>query len=85
MVRLVRLSYSSTMQCLPTFPETEAHGVKSRDEWKPPLCELKAFIFLLHVRGALCGKNRPILEIWDKNWGVPFLQKQWVAIAFAKS
>ena len=52
--------------------EAEAHRVKKSDEWKLPLSELKAFIFLLYVRGALCGKNRPILEFWDKNWGVPF-------------
>ena len=52
--------------------EAEAHRVKKSDEWKLPLRELKAFISLLYVRGALCGKNRPILEFWDKNWGVPF-------------
>ena len=52
--------------------EAEAHGVKKSDEWKLPLSELKAFISLLCVRGALCGKNRPILEFWDKNWGVSF-------------
>ena len=42
--------------------EAEAHRVKNRDGWKLPLGELKAFISLLYVRGALCGKNRPILE-----------------------
>ena len=42
--------------------EAEAHRVKKSDEWKLPLSELKAFISLLYVRGALCGKNRPILE-----------------------
>ena len=53
-------------QCI----ETEAHKVKSSDEWRLPLRKLKAFIFLLYVRRALCGKNRPILEFWDKDWGV---------------
>ena len=52
--------------------EAEAHRVKKSDEMKLPLSELKAFISLLYVRGALCGKNLPILEFWDKNWGVPF-------------
>ena len=52
--------------------ETEAHRVKKSDEWKLSLSELKAFISLLYVRGALCGKNPPILELWDKNWGVLF-------------
>ena len=52
--------------------EAEAHRVKKSDEWKLPLRELKVFISLLYVGGALCGKNRPILEFWDKNWGVPF-------------
>ena len=65
--------------------EAEAHRVKKSDEWKLPLSELKAFISLLYVRGALCGKNRPTLEFWDKNWGVTFFQKPWVEIAFAKS
>ena len=46
--------------------------MKNSDEWKLQLSALKAFISLLYVRGALCGKNRPILEFWNKNWGVPF-------------
>ena len=50
--------------------EAEAHRVKNSNEWKLPLSE--AFISLLYVRGALSEKNRPILEFWDKNWGVPF-------------
>ena len=33
--------------------ETEAHRVKKNDEWKLPISELKAFISLLYVRGAL--------------------------------
>ena len=37
--------------------EAEAHRVKNNDEWKLPLSELKAFISLLYVRGALCGKE----------------------------
>ena len=67
------------------YTEAEAHKVKKSDKWKLPLSELKAFISLLYVRGALCGKNRPILEFWDKNWGVFFFQKPRVEIAFAKS
>ena len=67
------------------FTEAEAHRVKKSDEWKLPLSELKAFISLLYVQGALRGKNRPILEFWDKNWGVPFFPETWVEIAFAKS
>ena len=46
--------------------EAEAHRVKNSDEWKLLLSGLKAFIFWLYVRGALCEKNRPILEFWDK-------------------
>lgn len=52
--------------------EAEAHRVQNNDEWKIPVRELKANISLLYVRGALCANNRPILEFWDKNWGVPF-------------
>ena len=37
--------------------EAEALRVKNSDEWKLPLSRLKAFISLLYVRGALCGKN----------------------------
>ena len=51
--------------------EAEAHRVKN-SSGKLPLSELKAFISLLYVREALCGKNRPTLELWDKNWGVFF-------------
>ena len=64
--------------------EVEAHGVKNSDEWKLPLSELKTFIFLLYVQRVLCGKNRPTLEFWDKNWRLLFFQKLWVEIAFMK-
>ena len=52
--------------------EAKAHRVKNSNERKVPLSERKAFISLLYVRGVLCGKNQPIFEFWDKNWGVPF-------------
>ena len=61
--------------------ETEAHTVRNSDKWKLPLSELKVFIFLLYVQGALCGKNQPILEFGDKNWGVPFFQNyEWKSL-----
>ena len=62
---------TNVQQC--TKPE--AHTVKNSDKWKLPLSELKVFISLLYVRGALCGNNRPILEFGDKNWGVSFFQE----------
>ena len=65
--------------------EAEAHRVKKNDETKLPLSELKAFIFLLYVRGALCEKNRPILEFWNKNWGVLFFPATMGRNRFAKS
>ena len=65
--------------------KAEAHRVKNSDEWKLPLSKLRAFISLLHVRGALCEKNRPILEFWDKIWRISFFHKLWIEIAFAKS
>ena len=37
--------------------EAEAHTVKNSDKWKLALSELKVFIFLLYLRGALCEKN----------------------------
>ena len=46
--------------------EAEAHIVKNSNKWKLPQSKLKVFISLLYVRGALCGKNRPILEFGDK-------------------
>ena len=64
--------------------EAEAHRVKNSDEWKLPLSELKAFISLLYVRGVLCEKNRPILEFWDKNWGVPFFPESMRRNRFCK-
>ena len=56
------------------FIEAEAHRVKNSDEWKLSPSELKAFISLLYVRGALCRKNRPIFEFWDKNWKCLFFR-----------
>ena len=40
------------------YTEAKAHIVKNSDEWKLSLSKLKAFISLLYVRGALCGKNQ---------------------------
>ena len=65
--------------------EAEAQRVKNNDELKLPLSKLKAFISLIYVQGALSGKNRPILEFWNKNWEVPFFPETWVEITFVKS
>ena len=65
--------------------ESEPHRMKNSDEWKLPLSGLKTFISSLYVRRALCEKNRPILEFWDKNCGVPFFPETMNKIAFAKS
>ena len=65
--------------------QAEVYRVKNSDEWKLPLSKLKAFISLLYVRGALCEKNRPILEFWDKIWRVSFFPQTMIEIAFVKS
>ena len=62
--------------------EAEAHRVKKSNEWKLPLSELKAFIFLLYVRGALCGRTDRSLSFVIKIGEYLFLQKPWVEIAF---
>ena len=61
---IVNAMLTHVQQCT----EAEAHRVKNSDEWKLLLSELKAFISLLYVREASCGKNQSILEFWDKNW-----------------
>ena len=50
----------------------EARRVLGNEEWEVSLCELNAFMALLHVRGAYGGKNFPLYKIWNKKWGVSF-------------
>ena len=53
----------------------EARRVLGNEEWEVSLCELKAFIALLYVRGAYGGKNFPLYNFWNKEWGVSFFQQ----------
>ncbi|XP_028309789.1 uncharacterized protein zbtb39 isoform X2 [Gouania willdenowi] len=40
--------------------------------WDLTLAELKAFIALLYVRGAYCGKNIDVGSFWAEDWGNAF-------------
>ena len=53
----------------------EAEKVLGNKEWKLSICELKAFIALLYVRGAYGGKNFPLYNFWNREWGVAFFQQ----------
>ncbi|KAL1251031.1 hypothetical protein QQF64_018827 [Cirrhinus molitorella] len=50
----------------------EARRATDDTAWDMPLAELKAFIALLYVRGAYCGKNIDIESFWSKEWGNTF-------------
>ncbi|KAK1881197.1 Protein piccolo [Dissostichus eleginoides] len=43
-----------------------------RATWDVSIMELKAFIALLYVRGAYCGKNIEMESFWSKQWGNAF-------------
>ena len=53
----------------------EARRVLGNEEWELSLCELKAFIALLYVRGAYGGRNFPLYNFWNKEWGVSFFSQ----------
>ena len=44
----------------------EARRVLGNEDWEVSLCELKAFIALLYVRGAYGGKSFPLYNFWNK-------------------
>ena len=50
----------------------EAQRVFGNEEWEVSLCGFNAFISLLYVRGAYRGKNFPLYNFWNKEWGVLF-------------
>lgn len=43
-----------------------------RASWDVSVAELKAFIALLYVRGAYCGKNIEMESFWSEKWGNTF-------------
>ncbi|KAF3837864.1 hypothetical protein F7725_009632 [Dissostichus mawsoni] len=43
-----------------------------RATWDVSIMELKAFIALLYVRGAYCGKNIEVESFWSEQWGNAF-------------
>ena len=53
----------------------EARKVLGNEEWEVSLCELNAFIALLYVRAAYGGKNFPLYNFWNEEWGVSFFQQ----------
>ncbi|XP_018534114.1 uncharacterized protein LOC108884606 isoform X1 [Lates calcarifer] len=45
---------------------------EERANWDVSLAELKAFIALLYVRGAYCGKNIDVESFWSEQWSIMF-------------
>lgn len=54
-----------------TVAEARRAG-EERANWDVSPAELKAFIALLYVRGAYCGKNIDIESFWAEQWGNAF-------------
>ncbi|KAM3613672.1 uncharacterized protein V6R79_003345 [Siganus canaliculatus] len=50
----------------------EAHRVSGQNTWGVSLEELRAFIALLFVRGAYCGKSLDMESFWSEQWGNAF-------------
>ncbi|KAI4814923.1 hypothetical protein KUCAC02_005099 [Chaenocephalus aceratus] len=51
---------------------TIAEARRDRATWDVSITELKAFIALLYVRGAYCGKNIEVESFWSEQWGNAF-------------
>ncbi|KAJ4947501.1 hypothetical protein JOQ06_009536 [Pogonophryne albipinna] len=51
---------------------TIAEAWRDRATWDVSIMELKAFIALLYVRGAYCGKNIEMESFWSEQWGNAF-------------
>ncbi|KAJ4930775.1 hypothetical protein JOQ06_025083 [Pogonophryne albipinna] len=51
---------------------TIAEARRGRATWDVSIMELKAFIALLYVRGAYCGKNIEMESFWSEQWGNAF-------------
>ncbi|KAI4794052.1 hypothetical protein KUCAC02_032318, partial [Chaenocephalus aceratus] len=53
---------------------TIAEARRDRATWDVSITELKAFIALLYVRGAYCGKNIEMESFWSEQWGNAFFK-----------
>ena len=53
----------------------EARRILGNEEWEVLLCELNAFIALLYIRATYGGKNFPLYNFWNEEWGVSFFQQ----------
>ena len=53
----------------------EARRVLGNEEWEVSLYEFNVFIALLYVRAAYGGKNFPLYNFWNEEWGVSFFQQ----------
>ena len=63
------------LKCIQQCTNVEARRVLGNKEWEVSLCELNAFIALLYVRAAYGGKNFPLYNFWNEEWGVSFFQQ----------
>ena len=63
------------LKCIQQCTNVEARRVLGNEEWEASLSELNAFIVLLYIRAAYGGKNFPLYNFWNKEWGVSFFQQ----------
>ena len=63
------------LKCIQQCANVEAQRVLGNEEWEVSLCELNAFIALLYVRAAYGGKNLPLYNFCNEEWGVSFFQQ----------
>ena len=63
------------LKCIQQCTNVEARKVLGNEEWEVSLCELNVFIALLYVRAAYGGKNFPLYNFWNEEWGVSFFQQ----------
>lgn len=54
---------------------SEARRVLEDNTWELNLAELKAFIALLYVRGAIGGRTLELSNFWSAEWGTPYFKE----------
>ena len=60
------------LKCIQQCTNVEARRVLGNEEWEVSLSELNAFYVLLYVQAAYAGKNFPLYNFWNEEWGVSF-------------
>lgn len=66
---------SSMLEHIRECTVAEAHRRRGDSSWDLTVAELKAFIALLYIRGALGAKSLELDSLWSEKWGFSFFKE----------